>query len=58
MKCPIHHVEFDELLWCPMCLIDEAEEYEEKHQEPLCDVETDIDGVEATEGTAGYTDSH
>ena len=25
MICPIHKTEYDEMLWCPMCLIDEVE---------------------------------
>ena len=25
MKCPKHNKEFNPLLWCPMCLIDEQE---------------------------------
>jgi hypothetical protein len=29
IECPIHHIKFDEYLWCPLCLEDEQGEYEE-----------------------------
>ena len=29
MKCPMYNVEFDENLWCPMCLMEELSRCED-----------------------------